>query len=160
MSGEGWKQFGDDPYHTDWILGADLELSSWWGNESLQGAAYEAMKIIQTRGRGSDPLTGAVLVPLQYPVVGEAIHPQIDETWYQEGECQRVVVLPNLSPRYVQALTGASLVITENGGALAHLSQVSLERGIPILRVADALTHFPEGTQVRVEANSGVIEKL
>jgi hypothetical protein len=39
-------------------------------------------------------------------------------------------------------------VVTEAGGALAHLSQIAMERGINLVRLADARTRIPAGTRV------------
>lgn len=159
MSGKDWKQVGDDPYHTDWMLGAGLEPNLWHRDKTLQDAAYKLHFAIQHPDSAPlpDMFRANVLVALTQAVVGQVVYPKAGAAWYDGGD-RKVIVVPNLSPRYALALEGASLVISEAGGRLAHLSQVGMERGIPVLRLEDARQHLPEGTWVRVEAQSGEIE--
>jgi hypothetical protein len=156
LSGESWKQLGDDPYHTDWMLGAGLDLEQ-WDDTSLRDAAYAAMGEVQQRVRNSpsEEYTGTILVPLIEPVTGLVVHPKPEEAWYTGGPCQ-IVVLPNLSPRYAKAFTGAALVIGETGGAMAHMSQLGRSRGVPILRFEDARKAFPEGSWLKIEASGQI----
>lgn len=155
MSGEEWKQMGDDPYHTDWMLGAGLDLDLWRSDKTLRDAAYDASFALQHEGRSG--LLGTILVPLRVPVIASVVHPKPNQSWYVAYDCQpSVIVLPNLSPQYVNALLGASLVITEEGGALAHLSQLGREKGLPILRVQNARKLIPEGCTVRVDISGEI----
>ena len=166
ISGEAWKQLGDDPYHTDWMLGAGLDLSVWQTDETLQEAAYDALQALQHRNISElpddeieedyDTHKAAILVAPMTTVVGQV--------WHGLPECGppenlRIAVIPNLGPQYTEALE-ASLVISEAGGKLAHLSQIGRERGVPILRLAKACEKLPEGTWIRVEVGSGIIEVI
>lgn len=157
MSGEGWKQIGDDPYHTDWMLGAGLDLELWDTDKTLKDAAYDASHILQHAGGGG--LRGTILVPLTSPLSGVVVHPAPNQEWWSPGDELKIVVLPNLSPQYVMALKGASLVIAENGGALAHLSQLGMEQGIPIFRLPYAREELPAGSSLQV-APSGLISVI
>lgn len=134
----GMKLPLDDPFHTDWLLGAGRSLE-----EAYRGPVHDAsiswLIDVQRRFGNFDC---AVLVP------GEEVIGTIGED---------ILVLPNLDPKYVTKLGGARAIITQAGGALAHLAQVALERNVPIVLVEDALTRYLPGQQVRVCTDSGRI---
>jgi phosphohistidine swiveling domain-containing protein len=136
----GMKLPMDNEYHTDWMVGAGVDLDESYNSEVAKAALnaaselqerlgdFEAMVIVE--GRGSE-ITG---------VVGEGI-----------------VVLPNLSADHALAAMKAQAIITEEGGQLAHLAIVALERGLTIMRVPDAITRYPEGTKVTLKPGTGKI---
>ena len=62
-----------------------------------------------------------------------------------------VVVIPNLHSRYLWAVTGAAVVISEKGGGVAHLVQVSREQSIPVVRAERARERWGEGDVVEVD---------
>jgi phosphohistidine swiveling domain-containing protein len=70
-----------------------------------------------------------------------------------------ILVLRNLAPTdaNLTALVKAKCVITEEGGQLAHLAQVALERAVPMVRVLDATKRYRKGQQLRVDAERGIV---
>ena len=70
---------------------------------------------------------------------------------------QDVLVLENLHPSQADAVMKAKAVVTETGGALAHLARVSAEFGIPLLLVKGARAAFPPGTKLIVDPRGYVI---
>lgn len=60
-----------------------------------------------------------------------------------------IAVIPYASPDYVMAAHSALAVITEVGGAFAHLVQVS--EGATILQVENAREKYPLGTTVQID---------
>jgi phosphohistidine swiveling domain-containing protein len=139
VSPSGLKLSLDDPNHTDWILGAGRRLDEAYSGE-LHDAAVEAMGELQHRLGNFD---ATVLVE------GRDVTGIIG---------QEIAVLPDLDPSRIEQLTVARAVITETGGALAHLAQVALERNIPMVRVADACKRYLPGMRVTIRPGSGEVE--
>jgi phosphohistidine swiveling domain-containing protein len=139
----GMKLPMDDPSHTDWMLGAGFNIGEDAGmNSPVMKAALDRAFQLQTElaDYKIHVLSGLLDVT---GVVGED-----------------VVVLPDLSPHRIDALEGARAVITEQGGALAHLAQVALERGLVMVRVKGAVQKFPTGTKLTISLSQGEIEIL
>jgi phosphohistidine swiveling domain-containing protein len=140
VANSGMKLPMDNEFHTDWMVGAGVDLDESYNSEVSKAAMnavgeiqeqlgdFEAAVIVE--GRGSE-ITG---------VVGEGI-----------------VVLPDLSADHALAAMKAQAIITEEGGQLAHLAIVALERGLTIMRVPDAVTRYPEGTKVTLKPSTGQI---
>jgi phosphoenolpyruvate synthase/pyruvate phosphate dikinase len=64
-----------------------------------------------------------------------------------------VVILPDLRPAWLPVIVDAVAVITEEGGATAHLANVARAQSLPILRWPGALKIWHrEGDVVRVDA--------
>lgn len=145
VSPVGLKQGNDDPYHTDWYLGAGFDLKKPYPYDGpLHKAAMNAVYELQERlgryecavlvaGHGQ-PVTG---------VIGKDI-----------------VVVPDLSMKHVDAVLGARAVITEAGGAGAHLALLATEKGTPILyspfadhalRSGLCVTVFPDQGRVLIQ---------
>lgn len=148
----GLKMGQDDPFHTDWWVGAgfepedayppfgDKEQRDWderFGR-AISAAWREKFRIQKELGNFS-----AGVVVDAGPVEGRA------------GD--EILVLPNLHPDYLERALKAKAIITEAGGALAHLAVVAMERNITIMRVENACTKFPEGSKLRLEPATGKI---
>ena len=137
----GLKVPMDDPYHSDWYLGAVGDLDGVYDPGPLHAAAmHECMRLGERLGRfecvvitdaGCDRLIG---------VVGETI-----------------VVLPDLHPDRLEKVINSLGVITEAGGQLAHLAQVAMERHIPIMLVPDATRILRKGMKVTMYPKDGRI---
>lgn len=145
VSPTGMKLPMDDPFHTDWMLGARLDLRSDYGfSSAVQMAATEKMFLLQ---REWGEFKCAVIVG----GAGGKITGRVG------GE---IVVLPNLAPDHLDKIKYARVIITEKGGALTHLAQVALERTIPIVRVEDATKRYLVGHKLMVDIDKGLIEDL
>jgi hypothetical protein len=164
VSPPGMKQMGDDVFHSDWMLGAGLDLDAMRlsaPDESLRTAAYDAFYAIQRRllnFRCAVLLTGPfvsgrVFVPesaddLPTPASGDDLPP--------------VVLLPNAGPDYLEvaleALDFGGAVIVEQGGEMAHLVTVLREKHQgPIVRVPKARAKYPAGAPIQVIASEGKV---
>jgi len=136
----GTKMTNDDPYHTDWWLGAGLPIEDAYNPDSevCKGADHTMYELQERLGNFECAvLVGGADV---YGVVGTDI-----------------IVLPDLHPDRLESLLSAKGVITEAGGALAHLAQVALERNIPIVLVPKACTRYPAGTRVSICPSAGLV---
>ncbi|APU88935.1 hypothetical protein Rctr197k_130 [Virus Rctr197k] len=137
----GMKLMLDNPYHTDWMIGAGLELEAYHSHPAQTAAAQKMFELQEQYGH----YECAVLVtgPELEGVVGEDI-----------------VVMPDLHPSRIDQLILARAVITEKGGALAHLAVVALERSITILRVPDATIRYPKGMRLKIAPSEGKISSV
>ncbi len=136
----GMKLPLDDPYHTDWWLGAGLELDESPYGSDVDKAAHHTMYELHHQLGGYDC---AVIV------TGEDVYGTVGK---------EIVVAPDLQPDRLESISAAKAVITETGGALAHLAQVALERGIVIVLVPDACTRYKTGMRLSVKPSVGEIE--
>lgn len=139
VSPTGLKLPLDDPFHTDWWLGAGLDLDGSVYSGPIHDAALEAMFKVQERAGRFDVvvLSDGGLV---HGVVGKDI-----------------VVVPDLHPDRIDVVTRPSVraVITETGGQLAHLAQVASEKSITMLRVPDAMRRFVDGMILSLDPEEG-----
>lgn len=135
----GLKLAMDDEYHSDWMLGAGLDLYSDYNDDEIRRAAYDAMFNLQ-RQLGEFE-AGVILPGRGVPITGAV------------GEL--IAVVPNLDQEQMPRALGAAAIVTETGGALAHLSLFAIERQIPIFLVPDAVHRFPAGTKVTLDPTNG-----
>jgi phosphohistidine swiveling domain-containing protein len=145
----GIKMMGDDPYHTDFIVGAGLSPDVMADHSApFSKAAYAARAEVQAEKLG---FKCAVLCGTGQTKSLKVVHPKPDE----ECEPDEVAVIPNAGPRYVAAAMTAGAVITELGGAMAHLVTVSREKDLKIVRVEDARKLYPVGMTLVVDCAKG-----
>lgn len=149
----GLKMMNDDPYHTDWVIGAGLDPE----DRSLlyypSPIADAAMKLShELQDQFDEPSDVHVLVDGPY-VSGTVYHGRKKKP-SPDGA---IVVLPNLHPDYLEAIVDAAAVITEEGGAVAHLAQVGRERNLPIVRIERALQRFEPGDEVSIDTTTRTV---
>lgn len=145
ISPSGLKMAMDDPYHTDWMLGADVHLRHSY-DASLKSVSLDMMRDVQ---RKYGKFEHAVIVggPDVEGIVGKAETPGA------------IMVLHDLrnTPENNLAVGNASAIITENGGELAHVATVARENKIPVFRVPNAVKLFRVGTRLRLYPSQGKI---
>lgn len=143
----------DDPYHTDWMVGAGLfDFDLTYDNEPFKQAEWDAKKAVQERV-GSFKV--AVLGGAR-SAFGTVVQPGFDEDVPEDS----IVVLPSLDPRYLRATLNAAGIVTEEGGALAHIAQIAIERGIPIMREPGATSKYQPGMHPTLNPTDGTITIL
>lgn len=151
ISPQGLKLGSDNPDHSDAYLGAydvhgnDLPFS-YAGGYPYDGPEHRAF--IVTMGKIQHEMGG-----FSATVLSEGEEPYVFGTVGQE-----ILVLPNLSPDYLDRVMQAKAVITEEGGATCHLAQEAMVRNIPILRIPGAMKRFPRGTAVSVTPRKGLVQ--
>jgi len=146
VSVSGMKMQMDDPYHTDWLLGAGIsfEEGSSFSRNPVMEAALAKMGEVQAK-YGNFECTVLASAPECEGYVGES------------PGC--IFVLKDLSntPENNAAIEKARGIITENGGELSHLSIIAREMRIPIFRVKDAVKRYPRGMKLRLDSDRGYI---
>lgn len=143
----GLKMMNDDPYHTDWVIGAGLDPDDRALLYYPGPVADAAMKLShELQDKFDEPSDVHVLV--DGPHASGTVYHGRKKKPSPDGA---IVVLPNLHPDYLEAIADAAAVITEEGGAVAHLAQVGRERNLPIVRIAGAINRFNPGDEVSVD---------
>ncbi len=150
VSPVGMKLMLDDANHTDWLI----------------GAGFDPRKFVLDHG----PITQAAYAlgsRLQDMLDRPAVHVLVDGPACSgtvvfgkpgvEAPEGAIVMLPNLHPRYVKTVAYAAAVITEEGGATAHLAQVGRDRLLPMVRIPGALSKFCEGDEVMVNTSARIV---
>jgi phosphohistidine swiveling domain-containing protein len=142
MSPTGLKMPMDDPYHSDWMLGAGFDLYKDYGHDKAVTRASLSL-MFELQQKYGNYKCGVIVSGNVGTVEGRV-----------GGE---IVVLPNLSPKHLDKLKYARCIITEQGGALSHLAQVALERSVPIVHVPGAVKRYPEGHKLIVNITEGQV---
>lgn len=155
----GMKMINDDPYHTDWMVGAGLDPQDWnifASDDPLVSAAMEKSFQIQ--------MEYAHVKMHVLSGIGRAEGRLVHLKPGDRLKAGQIGVIRNAGPDYVQAAQDAveqgGALITEAGGSVAHLVTVFREKNLKIVRVEDARKKFPEGRYVTVDCDAGDILTL
>lgn len=150
VSPSGMKMGGDDPYHTDFLIGAGFEPRAMLDDEELERAFYDLRYKVQHEKMD---FKCAVLSGRGYQQ-GTVIHVVTgDETIPDDA----IVIVKNAAAKHLDQVLRARAVIVERGGAMAHLVTVARETEALIVRVKDAMKIYPNGSSVTVNANIGTV---
>ena len=153
---QGLKMGADDPHHTDWLLGAGIDLDDAYGmDQPIPSAAYGLMHKLRTEQLRTDctVLTG------KGQAYGTVVFPQPGE----RVPAGSIAVIPFAGPQYQAAMesacvNGQGAVLCETGGRLAHLVVVGREFGSRIVMQPGALSRYREGDHLMVDCDEHRIE--
>lgn len=139
---QGMKMGYDCPYHSDWYYGAGFDDGPYnYDRESpIHEAAGHEMARIQ-REYGGFKCAVLVTGPYVWGVIG-----------------RDVALFRNLHADNLETMLRSKAVITEVGGALAHLSNVAREQNIPIVLIPNARETFKKGMTVSISTETGEVE--
>ncbi len=159
LSPQGLKIAGDDPLHSDWMLGAQPALDVWvWYEDTDHARAFqtgvlETMLDVQSSYGGFE----AVVLAGHGTYTGYAAHPKPNTPLPDHS----IAILPYLSPSYLdvmmEAFSKGGMIVAERGGRAAHLAQIAQEHHIPIVLVPNALEIYPPGVPLMVNLDQGWI---
>lgn len=159
VSYSGMKMMMDDPYHTDWWIGAGLDLDNAYERrgDSLEtianSAAFSEMFEINREWSKSDFVILAGCGS-DVNVYAEIHHPKPNKT----VPAGSIAVVPHAGPEYQNAMMSANkkdkhgnrgMIICETGGKLAHLAVVGREMECNVLMVPNALKKFKTGSRAQ-----------
>lgn len=167
ISPVGVKQGADDPFHTDWMLGAGLE--PWDMKEKGSNLHWEALSEMAYREKAKIEeklLNHQASILLNGPeVFGRIIQPVSPDGNLQiEDELPPVLVIKTASAEWLetawQVLNLGGAVIVERGGEMAHLITELRQHGGPVLRIDNAKNLYPDNSVVMVSPTSGTIRLI
>jgi len=152
ISPSGMKLPNDDPYHTDWMLGAGFDLDCRAGTRH-DDPYYEKLYELQ-----KDRLNFkcAVLSGTGETHIKRVRHPKEDEEVPEDS----IIVIKDASAKYLKPVSciRSGAVIVERGGSVAHLANIAREQGVRMVRVENARKVYPIGTAVSVDCDNGAVE--
>ena len=165
VAGSGWKMVGDDPYHTDWMLGAGVPLDETYDHEDtafgqvVRSSAYDYANKIVEEQTGHKFMTLARTERSYF--FGDITRPGPNE------RCKpgSIAIVPNAGPDYQNAMEtacgvgeyGPGLIICETGGKLAHLAVVGREFKCTVLMMPNVMSLYREGESVSINVDEGTI---
>lgn len=132
---QGLKMLNDDPYHTDWMIGAGFDITEdpyMYKNEKLKDKIWKLSFEIAREYNSSD----CQIISGNGIVYGQLYFPSPDE----EVEKGKIICIPNLSPKYyIPAITATDEgkvggIICKVGGEMAHLSIEGKKLNMKIVR--------------------------
>lgn len=139
----GMKLQEDNADHTDWFIGGGGDLEDGYPYDSpVHHAAVDHMGKLQ-RQYGNYQCTVIV-------------RGAVDITPGEVGK--NILVVSSLDPKYLSQAMLSRAIITEAGGAMAHLAQVANENGLPIVLVAGATKKFTDGMRVTIDTATGRVD--
>lgn len=129
VSPSGIKMGGDDPYHTDYVIGAGYDPRDFYDNDSFKSAAFSALhralQLDMITISGSGVVEGSVMkVTPDTPV----------------ADCKdQIIVIPHAGVEYFEQSKVAALTIAEEGGPGSHLAVNATEFDIKLALIEEAL---------------------
>lgn len=160
---EGFKIYAlDDRYHTDWLLGLQINRNNTWENVYEDPANYEDEKNLKNyldnlMGSYQEEKLGFDVQVLagNGSVYGEVIHPMSDTKISEK--C--IAVIPSARPEWSivanQIAKYGGAIITEQGGVLCHLAIVGRETNLRLVRIEKATQKYPVGTRLILDCDKG-----
>lgn len=146
MSPPNIKMMSDNRAHTDWMVGAGLDIAV-YEDEDFKSKQYVLLQEVQQKAFNTSV---TVLVAGKSNAIGETIHPTKDFRCTDD----HIAIIPNASIGWYECIRGAAGVIVEAGGALSHLAVVGLEEGFLVLIEKDARNKYKEGLLVCIDAKN------
>lgn len=148
----GLKMPGDDRFHTDSWLGAGMDLEKAY-DETLPEQRLFMSELYAMQEKMLSQDFHVLARPEESFFTGPVVHdPAL-------ADSESILVLKAAAPQYADAALRSKAVIVETGSALAHLVVVSREAKVPVVRVDNALLHFPLGCRAAIDFNAKKVER-
>ncbi|MFZ3513788.1 hypothetical protein LC147_11925 [Vibrio harveyi] len=148
----GWKMYGDNPDHTDWVIGAGVDPADIYDSKkALNDAAYAWAHKYQTEQTKGDL---SLLVPLrESPIESLVQHPEP-----QDAVDKDIVFIPDCSTKWIkvakQVGKRGGIIITKTGGKMSHLVMNGEGYGVTILMHPEADQLFPKHCLVTIDPSN------
>lgn len=167
ISERGMKMGGDDPHHTDWMLGAGIPLDKTYDNDENSLAYIVRHSSFLACDELMKEYTGHQFTVLskgaQSTFIGDVVFPKPNER-VAPGS---IAVVPHAGPEYQLAMETANMensfgrrgcLIAETGGKLAHLAVVGREFKCTVLMMPGVMSMYSIGDTVEIDMEDGVIK--
>lgn len=145
----------DNPDHSDWMLGAGLELADYNRDNVSMPALEEMFEIQESFRRPKVPFAG-IMAAME--MLSETVHActVIADSGEVEGIVGKdIAVFPDSKPKRVKQLEGIKGVIVEKGGQLGHFAIVSRGKGVTVMLHKQACDLFEEGVRLNLNPKTG-----
>jgi hypothetical protein len=155
----GMKMQMDSRAHTDWMIGANLNLDDDYENKNpIQQAALSMKRKVQKEYLDFD--TTVLSSGKNESVTGKVIH--CTKTNSEDVKDGDIVIIPDGSEAYEEHVrravkSGYGGVIAVIGSRVCHMAIISREFGIVLMYDPDAMTKYTERTSVTLEPQRGKI---
>ncbi len=124
------KMLGDDPVHSDWVIGAGYEPKEFYHNEEFKNAAYgylhKVLNLDMITLAGSGIVKGRTIKEFNKPLTPEEV----------KG---KILVIPHAGVEYFELAKVALATICEVGGPGSHLAVNSSEYDIKLCLIENAM---------------------
>ncbi len=147
VSPSGMKMFNDDPFHTDFLIGAGMDILSMNDSRSDFTKAVFDLRYDYSNSilyGNCDVLSGS----------GNGVYNVVHYSKNVELTKSDVLIVPDLNPKYLPLTEKAGAIITERGGSTAHLVTVLRGDDYKIVRVENAKTIYPVGISVKIDCEN------
>lgn len=157
----GLKTMMDDPFHSDWMLGAGETFEDAYSQHPISRWAVVYRSANSLRSEITKEWTKAEFVVLAKGTRrwfnGEVVLPRPNEG-VPPGS---IAVVPMAGPQYQLAMETAcskgGVIICDAGGKLAHLAVVGREFGCTVLMMPGATKRFRAGQRLSVDMDEGTV---
>lgn len=176
----GLRIFGSNPYHTDWMIGANVDLAL-WDDQVFQSDimkvyvdlhdqyrldrqrlvdknAADDKKSVSAKNEDPAGVPFRVLEGGSGRISGLRVVECQSATDFRLEEAEQALrsapgalVIPSADPRFLPAAVHARVVITQRGGRLGHLVSVLRDASIPVILVENAFDHLHGYPLVRID---------
>ena len=167
VAGSGLKMMNDDPYHTDWVLGAGIPLDQVYDHDDQSLGAVAMSCAHELRSKIVQEYTRHQFVTLskndQRIFSGDIVHPEPNER-VPSGS---IAIVPHAGPEYQLAMETANgidpetgrrgCIICDTGGKLAHLAVVGREFKCTVLMLPNATKMYRERDCIWIDMSNGTI---
>jgi|SRR5579859_330637 len=167
VTSSGWKLPLDDPFHTDWVIGAGIPLAQTYDRNSESLGAVAMTAAHEAKYNLVKEWTGVEFSILargdESWIGGEIVHPKPNNR-VAPGS---IAIVPSAGPDYYNAMVSAckpdpkydrpGLIICETGGKLAHLAIVGREQKCTVLLVPNALKKYLPGDRISINFETNQI---
>ena len=148
ISPMGIKMLVDDPAHTDWMIGAGIDLDAYFDDQEFRERQYDLFSDMQKR---FTMLKGAVLLSGKL-AIGNVVHAKPGQLLTDN----QIAIMPHAGVEYMDVFMTAGATITEKGGAMSHMAVNGLPYNKTLLRIPDASKRYKEGTGLEIEPNGEI----
>lgn len=166
ISASGYKCIGDDPYHTDWMLGGNIPFGEW----NPSGGSPLIMAAIDERGRLQRERLNYKITILagagMGKVEGQIVHLKPKQKFSDVVDLSKgpyIGVIKNAGPDYVfaaqEAIENGFAIITEQGGITTHLVTAFIDKPLRMVRIPGAFKDFGGWQMVTLDFVEGTIEQ-
>lgn len=135
VSSPGQKMCGDNPFHTDWVIGAGLDPYNFYNSKEekiINNFVFSLSRRKLLCVNGSGTVSGRIT---KDPALVTKDH---------------ILVIPHAGVEYFEAAKNAGAVIAAVGGPASHLVVNSKEHEIKFALVLNAIEEFEEGEFVTI----------